>query len=199
MAKADWCLVSPTTGTEDTVVAVSGRETHTGRVTRATQLTINTTYGTPSIQKIVGVTQDFTPVFIKTSNLTIGATGGTLFVTGISNSSRLTFSASGIVAPVQYYVNSNTATSGVDIPGDPGATAQYNWRAQVAIPVNNTIYEREFSVTIVAFGVANPAVCIITQEAGAPTLVADPDSIQLPTNGGTRSFQITSNTTWKIS
>lgn len=199
MAKADWCVVSKSTGSGDATIYVSSDRPHTGRLKRSTQLTASTTYGSPSIQKTVGVTQDLNPAFVKTSNVTISATGGTLFINGTSNSLRLTFTASGIVAPVQYFVNNNPETSGEDISGDPGASSEYSWRAQVAIPVNNTVYEREFSVTITALGVDTPAICVITQSPGSPTLSTDPESLELPTNGGQKSFQIISNTTWKIS
>lgn len=200
MAKASWCTVSPSSGTGNKTVSVTG-STHTGRVQRTTTLTVKTTTGSPVQTKTVDVIQSPKAEFISgTASYSASATTTTVSISGTSNSSKLTFTSSGIVASVtNFKVNEVSATSGTAISGDPGATAQYNWTATANITVNATISTRTGTVTVTCQDSAKTLIATINQSAGAATLSVSKTSITLGQDGSAVTFDVASNASWSIS
>lgn len=200
MAKAAWCTVSPSSGTGNKTVSVSGTA-HTGRVQRETTLTVKTTTGSPVQTKTVDVIQSPKAEFVSGKNAySATATATTVAISGTSNSSKLTFTFSGIVTAVSNFkVNEVSATSGTAIAGDPGADAEFAWTATATISVNSTIASRTGTVTITCNDTAKTLIATITQAAGAATLLVSKTSITLAQAGTAVTFDVTSNASWSIS
>jgi hypothetical protein len=200
MSKASWCTVSPSSGTGNKTVSVSGTA-HTGRVQRETTLTVKTTTGSPVQTKTVDVIQSPKAEFVSGKNAySATATATTVAISGTSNSSKLTFTFSGIVTAVSNFkVNEVSATSGTAIVGDPGADAEFAWTATATISVNSTISSRTGTVTITCNDTAKTLIATITQAAGAATLTVSKTSITLAQAGTAVTFDVTSNASWSIS
>lgn len=200
MAKAAWCIVSPSSGTGNKTVSVSGTA-HTGRVQRETTLTVKTTTGSPVQTKTVDVIQSPKAEFVSGKNAySATAAATTVAISGTSNSSKLTFTFSGIVTAVSNFkVNEVSATSGTAIAGDPGAVAEFAWTATATISVNSTISSRTGTVTITCNDTSKTLIATITQAAGAATLTVSKTSITLAQAGTAVTFDVTSNASWSIS
>ena len=129
--------------------------------------------------------------------------GGTVTVTGKSNSSKLTFSWAGQVLdveiPTNYTAGGASAANGAAISGDPGATAQFAFSIALTFPANATIEEITRSL-IVTDNAGNTAQIAIVQAAGDATLSVSPASITIPQAGTPAvSVTVTSNTSWSVS
>ena len=137
----------------------------------------------------------------------IDKTGGTVTITGTTNSSKLTFSlASGgtldLTLPATYLANSVSTNNGAAISGDPGASQEFPFSIQFAnVGANPTITAKSVQLIVTDDG-GNTATCTITQAAGDPTLSVSPASVILDWNAATAetsaSFAVTSNTNWTI-
>jgi len=202
MAKASWCITSPSSGTGNGTVAISGSN-HTGRSARTTTVTVSATGVT---EKTVNVSQ------AAAGNITTGVTpatiakgGETIKVTGTSNSTKLTFALSGTgftLGALEISTDGGTTwtaiTSATAIAGDPGGAATYQWRANITVVSNPTITSRTATLTATpGEGTAVTVTC--TQAAGDPTLTVSPATINLVAVGTAQNVTITSNTSWTVS
>ena len=91
MAKAAWLTVAPMSGTGNATITNTGT-VHTGREQRTTTVTGTATGVSPN--KTYTVVQKAKPEFVSFDNgaeITVPKTGGTLTITGKSNSAKLTF------------------------------------------------------------------------------------------------------------
>lgn len=91
MAKAAWLTVAPMSGVGNATITNTGT-VHTGREQRTTTVTGTATGVSPN--KTYTVVQKAKPEFVSFDNgaeITVPKTGGTLTITGKSNSSKLTF------------------------------------------------------------------------------------------------------------
>lgn len=201
MAKANWAIVSPASGSGNKTVNVSSKSEHTGRVARQTTLTISAANVS---SKTVTVNQAGKPEFVENASDTATAIKGgqTVTISGKSNSSKLTFSLGtgdlSITLPPKYTAGGIEVANGTDITGDPGATAEYDWSIQFVVDTNASISELSKQI-IVTDDAGNTDTCILTQAAGDPTLSVSKNSIDLTWQGTAVSFSVTSNTSWSIS
>jgi len=130
--------------------------------------------------------------------------GGSVTITGTSNSSKLTFSLTGtngigLVLPSTYLANSVSTNNGVAIAGDPGAAQQYAFSITfTGIDENTTISSKTSQLTVTPNS-GTAAVCSITQAAGDAYLTIDPTTINLTAAGTAVSVSVESNTSWTIS
>ena len=129
--------------------------------------------------------------------------GGTLTLSGTSNSSALTFSKGtdniGLTIPESYTAAGIATTNGADITGDPGATQEYAWSIQFTIPANAGVDPLTCQI-VVTDDAGHTSTCTITLAAGDATLSVTPASVELPWDGSTSaSFTVASNTNWTIS
>jgi phage tail sheath gpL-like len=154
------------------------------------------------------VTQAGKPEFVSiASTAAIEKTGGTITISGTSNSKKLTFTlASGgtleLTLPATYTANSVSTENGADISGDPGASAEYAFSIQFAnVGANPTITAKTCQLIVTDDG-GHTATCTITQAAGDPVLSVSPTSVTLDWNAysaeTSASFAVTSNTNWTI-
>jgi hypothetical protein len=139
------------------------------------------------------------------STATVSKTGGTVTVSGTSNSSKLTFSLTGtdnigLTLPSSYTANSVSTNNGASITGDPGATQEYSFSITfTSIGANAGVSALTAQLTVTD-NAGNTATCTITQAAGDATLSISPTTINLTAAGvADNAVTVTSNTSWSIS
>ena len=205
MSYASWLVPSKTSGSGNDTVNVTAGADNTGRSARQTTVTFKAA-NCPDVERTV--TQAGKPEFVTIdSAAAIDKTGGTITISGVSNSKKLTFSlASGgslvLTLPDNYTANSVSTANGANISGDPGASAEYPFSIQFAnVGANPTIVAKSCQL-IVTDDAGHTATCTITQAAGDPTLSVSPASVALDWNafsaGTSASFAVTSNTNWTV-
>lgn len=201
MAYASWLTPSKLSGSGDDTVSVSANANNTGRNLRST----NVTFKAVGLSDVVRtVNQAGKPEFGSFDNSTAAVvkTGGTLTLSGTSNSSELTFSLGtdniGLTLPASYTAAGMTITNGAAITGDPGAAAEFAWSIQFTVPANTGTSALTAQV-VVTDDAGHTNTCTITLAAGDATLSVTPVSVDLPWDGSTSgTFTVTSNTNWTI-
>ena len=139
------------------------------------------------------------------ASMAVDKNGGQITIKGKSNSEMLTFSkgAGNIiaadVASIAYQANGSAATSGVAIPNDPGATAEYEFILTLQAAENETIEAKTQTITVTCKSTSVKATITLNQTAGEPEISVEPTSIDVPQDGSEVTVQLTSNTTWTIS
>ena len=196
---------APKTGTGNAQIRINSVSPYTGRVDRSTQVS----------GKIVGKSNAVTVTiiekaddeFITPDNLTINAAkgGGTIHVTGKSNSKLLTFTWKtnfGIADVTSFKVNSITAaTSGTAIIGDPGATGEYTYDVTVVVPKNETVEIRSATLEIKGEDASVVKNTVIIQAIGDSYLYLKSKGITtvtvtIPKGGGEKTLSVLSNDEW---
>ena len=205
MSYAAWLIPSKTSGSGNDTVNVTAGADNTGRNARST----NMTFKAANCEDVVrAVTQAGKPEFVTiASAASIEKTGGTITISGTTNSSKLTFSlASGgslvLTLPENYTANSVSTANGAAISGDPGSTQEFPFSIQFANVGANPDVTAKSCQLIVTDDAGNTATCTITQAAGDATLSVSPASVQLDWNAysaeTSASFTVTSNTNWTV-
>ena len=205
MAYASWANPNKTSGNGNDTVSWSA-SAHTGREARQTTATFAAS-GVES--KTLTIIQSGKTEFVSFDSATaaVDKTGGTLTITGTSNSSKLTFALTstngiGLVLPTKYTANSVQTNNGTAISGDPGATQQYTFSITFTdIAENTTINSKVSQLTVTPNSGSSAAVtCDITQAAGDAYLTISPNTITIPAAGTpAQSVSVSSNTNWSIS
>lgn len=201
MAKANWAVVNPSSGSGDKTINVSSSAEHTGRNARSTVLTITAANVDP---KTVNVTQQGKPEFTNNNSdtATAGKAGQNVTISGVSNSKMLTFTLGtgdlAISLPAKYTAGGVETNNGSVITGDPGATAQYNWSIVITVAENTTINSMSKQIIVTDEG-GNTDTCVLTQAAGDAYLTVSKTAIELTYQGTAVSFNVESNTSWTIS
>lgn len=182
-------------------VNVSG-DKYTGRVQRTQNLTI-TTDGGKSKALVVNQEAAVESVTVDSPSASVAKAGGTVTITGKSNSTKLTFASkpaeeNGLTLqlPANYTAAGKTTANGAVIADDPGATGEFVWSISIAdIPANTTVEELVANLTVTANG-GQTAKVTITQAAGDSTLEVDKETINLDVNGSVQTVNVTSNDSW---
>lgn len=200
MAKANWAVVNPSQGSGNATVNVSSSAPHTGRKVRTTILTIT---AANVDAKTVAVTQQGKPAFVDSADTATAAKGGqNVEIRGKANSAKLTFSLGtgnlSVTLPSSYTAGGVTTNNGSNISGDPGASAEYDWSIVLNVPANTGTSELTKQI-IVTDENGKTDTCLLTQTAGDATLTVSKTDIELTYTGEAVSFEITSNTSWRIS
>lgn len=201
MAYASWVEPNKTSGNGNDTVAWTG-QSHTGRSARQTTATFAASGVESKVLTIVqagkaeGVEMDDTAAVSKS--------GGTLTVSGVSNSPKLTFSLSGtngigLVLPSSYIANSVSTNNGASIAGDPGAAQQYAFSITFTNIAANTATSTKTSQLTVTTNNGQTDTCEITQAAGDAYLTISPTTINLTAAGTAVDVSVSSNTSWTIS
>ena len=201
MAYASWVTPDKVSGNGNDTVSWTG-SVHTGRNSRTTTATFAAS-GVES--KTLTIVQAGKAEFVDIQDTaTVAKSGGTLTVTGTSNSPKLYFrigpsSIGGLSVPATYLANSVQTSNDTAIAGDPGATQEY------AFSITFTgIQENEFTtpgtcqLTVEANN-GSTDICDITQAAGDAYLTISPATINLTAAGSAVSVSVSSNTSWTIS
>lgn len=205
MARAPWAIPNKVSGNGDDTVSWSASE-HTGRNSRTTTATFAAS-GVES--KTLTIIQSGKTEFVSFTEATaaVDKAGGTLTITGTSNSSKLTFALTGtngigLVLPASYTANSVSTNNGTAITGDPGAAQQYAFSITFTnIAENTSISSLTSQLTVTPNSGSSAAqTCTITQAAGDAYLTISPNTITIPAAGTpAQSVTVSSNTNWTIS
>lgn len=182
--------LTPKTGTGNAKVSISCSE-RTGRVDTS-PVTFTAKMDGFSVSKSVSVVQAGKPEFVTINNsaVAVDKKGGTVTITGVSNTSKLSFSCpDNEVTFSSYTANGAPATNGVAIAGDPGASAQFAFSIPVTISANTTASSKRYTMTVTTES-EEVATVVFTQLASEftydLTLAASPTSIQA--GGGTSTI-----------
>jgi hypothetical protein len=211
MAKAAWLTVDPASGNGNATVQNTGT-VHTGREQRETTVTGVAVGVSPN--KIYKVIQKGKPEFVSFTNgaeTTVGKAGGTLTITGKTNSSKLNFElvnletravvAGGLklTLPSKYTAGGAETTNNVAITDDPGAQQEFEFSIIfTGIAANTTIDELTVAMKVTTAG-GQSAQIQIKQSAGDPVFSFGQETITLEASGGAVSQTIVSNTSWELS
>lgn len=211
MAYDNWLIPSKTSGGPD----AQGRDSvtftadvHTGRATRVTTATFIPNGSSDGVP--VTITQTAKDEFVLTSNQGIGKEGGTLTLTGTSNSSKLTFTKTsdgiGITIPSTYTADGMTTGNGEAIGSgtgqtlDPGADHEFTWSISFSIPANTDVTAKTCTIVVTPNGGQLLQVTsVLTLAAGDPTLSVSPSSITIPAAGSPGvTVTVTTNTSYTV-
>ena len=211
MAKAAWLTVNPALGNGNATVQNTGT-VHTGRKQRETTVTGVAVGVSPN--KTYKVIQKGKPEFVSFTNgaeTTVGKTGGTLTITGKTNSSKLDFElvnletravvAGGLklILPSKYTAGGVETTNNVAITDDPGAQQEFEFSITfTGIAANTTIDELTAAMKVTTAG-GQSAQIQIKQSAGDPVFSFGRVTITLEASGAAVSQTIVSNTSWELS
>ena len=201
MAYASWVNPNKTSGNGNDTVSWTG-SAHTGRTARQTTATFSAS-GVES--KTLTIIQAGKTEFVTMdATASITKAGGSLTISGTSNSSKLTFALTGtngigLTLPTKYTANSVQTNNGTAITGDPGAAQQYAFSITFTGIGENTTISSLTSQLTVTDNNGNTATCDITQAAGDAYLTIDPTTINLTAAGTAVNVTVSSNTSWTIS
>lgn len=201
MAYASWASPNKTIGSGNDTVAWSA-SVHTGRSPRTTTATFSAS-GVES--KTLTIIQSGKTEFVDISDTAaVNKSGGTVTITGTSNSSKLTFALTGtngigLVLPSAYLANSASTNNGAAIAGDPGATQEYEFSITFTGIAENTSIAALVSQLTVTTNNGTTDTCTITQAAGDAYLTISPTEITIPAAGTAVNVAVSSNTSWTIS
>lgn len=202
--KQNGIAVSPSTGSGDTTLQVKAETANRGN--RVVQTATFEVEGTGVVKKKQFVANHLpADEFIQFDNLkpAVDKGGGTITLTGKSNSSKITFSKGtgdiigANLAEIQFTANGARATSGTAIPGDPGAKARYSFSLALAAAENETIEARTQQIIATANG-GQKATATLNQTAGDPFIEVTPTSIDVPQNGSSVQVFVDTNTTFTV-
>lgn len=144
MAYASWLTPSKISGSGNDTVNVSASSNNTGRNVRSTTVTFKAA-DCPDVARIVNQAGKSEFVNFNNATASVNKNGGSITVSGTSNSAKLTFSlGSGgtlvLTLPASYTAAGVSTTNGTSISGDPGATAEYAFSITFTdIPANTSI------------------------------------------------------------
>lgn len=211
MAKAAWLTVNPASGNGNATVQNIGA-VHTGREQRETTVTGVAVGVSPN--KTYKVIQKGKPEFVSFTNgaeTTVGKAGGTLTITGKTNSSKLNFELVDLetravvegglklTLPSKYTAGGVETTNNVAITGDPGAQQEFEFSITfTGIEANTTIDELTAAMKVTTAG-GQSAQIQIKQSAGDPVFSFGQETITLEASGAAVSQTIVSNTSWELS
>lgn len=210
MAKAAWLTVNPALGNGNSTVQNMGT-VHTGREQRETTVTGVAVGVSPN--KTYKVIQKGKPEFVSFTNgaeTTVGKEGGTLTITGKTNSSKLNFELVNLATravvvgglkltlPSKYTAGGVETTNNVAITGDPGAQQEFEFSITfTGIAANTTIDELTTAMKVTTAGGQSVQIQI-KQSVGDPVFSFGQGTITLEASGAAVSQTIVSNTSWKL-
>ena len=211
MAKAAWLTVAPASGNGNATVQNTGTA-HTGREQRETTVTGVAVGVSPNkTYKVIQKGKTEFASFNDGAETTVSKTGGTLTITGKTNSSKLNFELVDLktravvegglelTLPSKYTAGGVETTNNVAITGDPGAQQEFEFSITFTrIAANTTIDELTAAMKVTTAG-GQSAQIQIKQSAGDPVFSFGQETITLEASGAAVSQTIVSNTSWELS
>lgn len=211
MAKAAWLTVNPASGNGDATVQNTGTA-HTGREQRETTVTGVAVGVSPNkTYKVIQKGKTEFASFNDGAETTVSKSGGTLTISGKTNSSKLNFELVDLktravvegglelTLPSKYTAGGQETTNNVAITGDPGATQEFEFSITfTGIAPNTSVDELTAALKVTTAG-GQSAQIQIKQSAGDPEFAFGQDTITLEASGAAVSQTIVSNTSWELS
>lgn len=202
--KQNGIVVSPSKGSGDTTLQVKAEIANRGnRVAQVATFEVEGIGVTTKKQFIA--THIPADEFIEFDNKkpAVDKGGGTITLTGKSNSKKITFSKgtgdiiSADLTAIKFTVNGATATSGTNISNDPGAKAKYSFSLALIAAANETIQARTQQIIAMAEG-GQKATVTLNQTAGDPFIEVAPTEIDVPQDGSAVQVSVDTNTTFTV-
>lgn len=211
MAKAAWLTVNPASGNGNSTVQNTGTA-HTGREQRETTVTGVAVGVSPNkTYKVIQKGKTEFASFNDGAETTVSKSGGTLTISGKTNSSKLNFELVDLktravvegglelTLPSKYTAGGQETTNNVAITGDPGATQEFEFSITfTGIEPNTSVDELTTALKVTTAG-GQSAQIQIKQSAGDPEFAFGQDTITLEASGAAVSQTIVSNTSWELS
>lgn len=211
MAKAAWLTVNPASGNGNATVQNTGTA-HTGREQRETTVTGVAVGVSPNkTYKVIQKGKTEFASFNDGAETTVSKSGGTLTISGKTNSSKLNFELVDLktravvegglelTLPSKYTAGGQETTNNVAITGDPGATQEFEFSITfTGIAPNTSVDELTAALKVTTAG-GQSAQIQIKQVAGDPEFAFGQDTITLEASGAAVSQTIVSNTSWGLS
>lgn len=211
MAKAAWLTVNPASGNGNATVQNTGTA-HTGREQRETTVTGVAVGVSPNkTYKVIQKGKTEFASFNDGAETTVSKSGGTLTISGKTNSSKLNFELVDLktravvegglelTLPSKYTAGGQETTNNVAITGDPGATQEFEFSITfTGIAPNTSVDELTAALKVTTAG-GQSAQIQIKQSAGDPEFAFGQDTITLEASGDAVSQTIVSNTSWELS
>lgn len=200
MAYANWLQPSKTSGSGNDTVNVSALSSNTGRNSRSTTVTFKAANCDDVLRTVLQQGKPETSAIQATASSE--KTGGTVTITGTSNSSKLTFSLGTgtlpLTLPTSYTAAGISTNNGAAITGDPGATQEYNFSIAFTVPSNEDIDSKTRQI-IVTDNAGNAYTCTLTLAAGDAYLTVSQPSGDIPWDASSSvSITVESNTNWTV-
>lgn len=202
--KNNGIVVSPPSGSGDTTLQVKAETAHRGN--REIQLAAFEVEGAGvATKKRFVATHLPADEFIEFDNKSpaVDKGGGTVTLTGKSNSQKITFSKGtgniigANISAIKFTANGAEATNGTAIKGDPGAKAKYSFRLTLTAAENETIEARTQQIIATANG-GQKATATLNQTAGDPFIEVAPTNIDVPQDGSAVQVTVDTNTTFTV-
>lgn len=211
MAKVAWLTVNPASGNGNATVQNTGTA-HTGREQRETTVTGVAVGVSPNkTYKVIQKGKTEFASFNDGAETTVSKSGGTLTISGKTNSSKLNFELVDLktravvegglelTLPSKYTAGGQETTNNVAITGDPGATQEFEFSITfTGIAPNTSVDELTAALKVTTAG-GQSAQIQIKQSAGDPEFAFGQDTITLEASGAAVSQTIVSNTSWELS
>lgn len=202
--KQNGVVVSPSMGSGDTTLQVKAETANRGN--RVAQIATFEVEGAGVAKKKEFVAKHLPAnefIEFDSTKPAVDKNGGSITLTGKSNSSKITFSKGtgeiieADIAVIKFTANGAEATSGTAISGDPGAKAKYSFSLTLTAVANETIEARTQQIIATASG-GQKATATLSQTAGDPFIEVIPTSIDVPQNGSTVQVTVDTNTTFTV-
>lgn len=202
--KKNGIVVTPSKGSGDTTLQVKAETINRGN--REIQLATFEVEGAGvAVKKQFVASHLPADEFIEFDNKSpaIDKGGGTVTLTGKSNSSKITFSKGtgniigANIEAIKFTANGAGATSGTSIAGDPGAKAKYSFSLTLTAAENETIEARTQQIIAKASG-GQKATATLNQTAGDPFIEVAPTNIDVPQDGSAVQVTVDTNTTFTV-
>lgn len=202
--KQNGIVVSPSTGSGDTNLQVKAEIANRGN--RVVQLAAFEVEGAGvAVKKQFVASHLPADEFIEFDNKSpaVDKGGGTITLTGKSNSQKITFSKgtgdiiSAALEAIKFTANGAEATSGTAISGDPGAKAKYSFSLTLTAAENETIQARTQQIIAKANG-GQKTMVTLKQTAGDPFIEVTPTNIDVPQDGSVAQVTVDTNTTFTV-
>lgn len=202
--KQNGIVVSPSTGSGDTTLQVKAETVNRGnRVIQVATFEVEGTGVAVKKQFIASHIPADEFIEFDNKNPAVDKGGGTVTLTGKSNSQKITFSKGtgniikADLLAIKFTVNGAEAKSGTNISGDPGAKAKYSFSLTLTAAANDTIEARTQQIIATANG-GQKATATLKQTAGDPFIEVAPTRIEVPQNGSAVQVTVDTNTTFTV-
>lgn len=202
--KQNGIVVNPSTGSGDTTLQVKAETANRGnRVAQTATFEVEGTGVAKKQQFVANHLPAAEFIEFDNKNPAVDKGGGTVTLTGKSNSQKITFSKgtgdiiSADIAAIKFTANGAAATSGTAISGDPGAKAKYSFSLTLTAAANETLQARTQQIIATANG-GQKATATLNQTAGDPFIEVAPTKIDVPQDGSAVQVIVDTNTTFIV-
>lgn len=202
----NYVICTPGSGSGDTQLTLKAKTADNGNRLNQTDSFIITAPGVSPNKTFSAILQAATEFvsFDDGSVSSVPKDGGPVVLEGMSNAATITFSKgtgdiiTADITAISYQANGASATSGVAIPSDPGATKKFTFVLTLAASKNTTISERTQQITATTKGTKTVTITL-KQASGDPYLNIDKKNVNVPQDGSGVTLSVTANTTFTVS